>query len=590
MSFDVLTIAKPASTWVLESSVPAELIVPGDARFETLIKQQILADPNADISLSEAMSAFEINEPVALTIESYADFDIYYTDRFGGDYHNSLGVMASKDGEFFDKLLNGVYNICVVNKSKKSSAIKIIATTKNVRFLQGAGDGWSNSLIQADNSISSPQCPIEAWWLQVRIEHPPRLQPPYSANCGAVGPRPSKTDKRFCRELPNGSGSTLTRDFVIGDGSLSTWFTSRCGMKPVPDAISITVDGPFTINDLVLCRVAPNAYSGGFNIGSEKRSIQIIIEQLEPVEVIPGQTTNLVGGNNYRCTMLGWNTNDCIGDISNFGSVIAVADCDNWSLDGIWSMAGIDIKFNAKAVENLAVDDNVELVLNIDESNTGFYKGVSVDLPKGEYVVDITDCCFRSGEQYTGHIEIEYQSVNGQTVKRFPNLGAYADEDVARSNYRGLTIEISHQGGAVSAKLVSPVLLDGSGKISVRFTTKDSFVQSDQKITQLEDTCAISYAQVRMMEDWQSSTNSGIVVDLAGQDYIITQQYIDGMQACVEKYDRPSFAWPTLDGVHFANIPDSGIVSFKRVLQLEAIAKTVIKNVNINTILFPIIS
>jgi hypothetical protein len=590
MSFDVLTIAKPTSTWVLESSVPAELIMPGDTRFETLVKQQILADPNSDLSLSKTMSAFEISEPVVLKIESAADFDIYYTDRFGVDYHDNLGIMASSDGEFYDKLFNGTYNICVVNKSGKPSSFSLSSPTHNMKILQGAGDGWSSSLIQADNSIRTSQGPTEAWWLQIRIDHPQRLQQPYSTSCGAIGPRPSKTDKRFCRELPNGSGSVLTRDFAIGDGSLSTWYTSRCGTKPVPDAISITVDRPFSIDDLILCRVAPNAYSGGFNIGSEKRSVQIIIEQLEPVEVVPDQATDAVGGNSYRCTLLGWNTNDCIGDVSNFGSAVVIANCADWSLNGAWTMAGVEVKFNAKAINNLSSNDSVELLLHVDESNSGFFKAASAELPKGEYVVDIIDCCFRSGEQYTGHVEIEYQSTNGKTIKRFPNLGAYSDEDVARSNYRGLTIEIDHQGGAASAKLVSPVLLDGSGKVSVRFTEKDSFVQNESQTVPIEDTCAISYAQIRMMEGWHQTDKGGIVVDLAGQDYIITQHYIDGMQACVEKYDRPAFAWPTLDGVHFANVPESGIVSFKRVPQLEAIARSVIKDVDINTILFPIIA
>jgi hypothetical protein len=590
MSFDVLTKAKPTSSWVLSSSIPAELIMPGDARFETLVKQQILADPNADISLSEAMSAFEISEPVVLKIESDADFDVFYTDRFGTDYHDNLGMMTSKDGAFFDKLFNGVYNICIVNKSRKLSKFDLSIATQNVKFLQGAGDGWSGTLIQTDNSIKATQGPTEAWWLQMRIEHPQRLQQPYSSSCGAIGPRSSKTDRRFCRELPNGSGSVLTRDFAIGDGSLSIWYTSRCGTNPVPDAVAITVGSPFAINDLILCRVAPNAYSGGFNIGPEKRSVQIIIEQLEPVEVVPDQMTDVVGGNSYRCTLLGWNTNDCIGDVSNFGSVIITANCNDWSLNGAWIMAGVEVKFNVKAVENLTKDVAVELTLDVDESNPGFFKLASAELPKGEYVVDIIDCCFRSGEQYTGHVEIEYQSTSGKVVKRFPNLGAYIDDDTARSNYRGLTIEIDHQGGAVDAKLVSPVLLDGSGKVSVRFTEKDSFVQNEPQGYQLEDTCAISYAQVKMLEGWHLSEHNGILVDLAGQDYIIMQQYIDGMQACVEKYGHPSFAWPTLDGMHFTNIPESGIVLFKRIPQLEAIAKSAIKGVNIDIILFPIIA
>ena len=574
MSFNVLTKVKPASGWVLESSIPAEFVALGDARFETLVKQQILSDPKSSLSLSEALSPFTNSEPVVFKVESSVPLKIYYTNRFGADYSENLGSMLIGDGEFHDKLFNGIYNICLVNETGKMSAISMEATTHNVRFLRGAGNGWSNTFIQPDNKIIALQGPTEVWWLQMRVEHAQPLQPPYSANCGAVGPRSSKTDKRFCRELPNGTGSVLTRDFAISDGSLALWDASRCGGRSMPDAIEMTIGSPFAINNLILCRVTPGAYSGGFNIDG-KRSVQIIIEQLDD--------------NGFRCTLLGWNSNDCIGDVSNFGSMITNANCDDWSLAGVWIMAGVEVQFQARAVENLFKDVGTELVLNVDESNQGFYKNSSAELPKGDYIVDITECCFRSGEQYTGHVEVEYQTVDGKAVKRFPNLGAYTEQDVAVSNYHGLTIEIAHQGGMVSTRLVSPVLLDGSGRIGVRFTTKDSFVQSTLETQPFEDSCAISYAQVKMMEAQHLSQHTGIVIDLAGQDYIVINQYVDGVQACVEKYEHPSFAWPTLDGLHFVGVPESGIVSFKRVPQLEAIAKTAIKDVDIDIILFPVI-
>jgi hypothetical protein len=583
MTFNVLTEAKPVAGWVLESSIPAELIEPGDARFESLIKQQILSNPDSQISLSEALSAFDNKEPVVLKISPDGIFEVYYTDGFGAI---NAGTMLSDGNGFYDNLFNGTYTLCIANKTGKSSSFNLEATTRNVRILQGAGDGWSNSFIQ-DNKIIADRGPTEAWWLQIYVEHPSQLQSPYSMNCGSVGPRSSKTDRRFCRELPNGSGGVLTRDFIIGDGSLSKWYTSKCGAYTVPDAVKISISSPFAIDDLILCRVAHNAYSGGFN--ADGRSAQIIIEQLEPVIVESGQDTTHVGGSSYRCTLLGWRSGDCIGDISNFGSVLADANCSKWSLDGIWQMGGAEVKFKAIAIENIIENDSTELILHVDESNQGFFKSVSGDLPKGEYVVDVVDCCFRSGEQYTGHVEIEYQSANGRDIKRFPNLGAYTDQDLARSNYRGLTIEIDHQGGVVSAKLVSPILLDGSGKISVRFTVKDSFVRDEHGAMPYEDTCAISYAQVKMMEGWHLAQNIGIVVDIAGQDYVIIRQHIDGTQACVEKFDHPSFAWPTLDGLRFTGVPDSGLVSFKRVPQLEAIAKTIVKDVDMGIILFPII-
>jgi hypothetical protein len=586
MTFVVLTKTKPASSLTLASSVPAELVSPGDARFEELVKQQIISDPDPKVTLSEALSAFDNKEPVALKIESDAEFKIYYTTAFGTYYDEKSNAMLHNDSGFFDKLFNGVHNICIVNKTGKSSKFRLKSATRNIKFLQGAGNGWSNTLIRSDDEIFSENGPTEAWWLQIRVEHPDILKHPYSMNCGSIGPRSSKTDKRFCRELPNGTGSIITRDFVVGDGSISEWLSSRCGTKQVPDAIEMTVGSPFTIDNLILCRVSHNAYSGGFNFdGPEKRSAQIIVEQLDPA----GSHNNNIGGTSYRCTILGWNSSDCIDDVSNFGSVIVNANCDRWSIEGSWTIGNIEVKFSANEVANLLQEEKTELVLNVDESNQGFFKGANAELSRGSYVVDIVDCCFRSGEQYTGHIEIEYQSVNGKTTKRFPNLGSYTDLDSASSNYRGLTIEIDHQGGTVCAKLVAPVLLDGSGKISVRFTAKGSFVQDDLKTLLPKDSCAISYAQVKIMEEWYLSQNEHIIADVAGQDYIIINHHIDGIQACTEKYNNPSFAWPTLDGRHFIGVPSSGIVIFKYVPQLEAIAKAAIKNVDIGIILFPVI-
>jgi hypothetical protein len=587
MTFNVLTKSKDISTsdWVVAASIPAELVVPGDARFESLIKQQVESNPNSRVSLSEALLMFNTNEPFAFEIDSDVEFKIYYLESFGADYNNNIGMMLSDNNKFYDKLVSGIYNICIVSDTL-ATKFHLKSLTQNIQFIKGVGNGWSNALLQDNNTaINSNKGLDGVLWLQMRIIHPHQLQYPYSSNCGAVGPRSSKTDRRFCRELPNGTGSILTRNFIIGDGLISQWFTSRCGSFKVPDAIEMTIEHPFAINNLILCRVAHNAYSGGFNI--DGRSAQIIIEQISPINIQPGQYTDSIGGNDYRCTLLGWNSDDCIGDISNFGSVIVEADCSNWSIAGTWVMANKEVKFNAKAIENLSKDGSIELILNVSDDNTGFFKSVNTELPKGEYIVDIVDCCFRSGGQYTGHVEIEYQSQNGKSTKRFPSFGAFNDEDIARSNYRGLTLEIIHNGGQIVAKLVSPVLLDGSGKIGVRFTTKDAF-NHELETLRFDESCAVSYAQVKSMEEWHLSHN-GTVIDIAGQDYIIIDGLINNMQDCIEKYNNPKFVWPTLDGKHFTNVPDSGIIFFKRIPQLEATIKLEIPENSTNTILFPIL-
>ena len=59
---------------------------------------------------------------------------------------------------------------------------------------------------------------------------------------------------------------------------------------------------------------------------------------------------------------------------------------------------------------------------------TDFDGRASLELPKGTYVADIVECCIKSGEQYTGHVEIEYSVLGSPYIKRFPNLGTGRDE------------------------------------------------------------------------------------------------------------------------------------------------------------------
>jgi hypothetical protein len=234
------------------------------------------------------------------------------------------------------------------------------------------------------------------------------------------------------------------------------------------------------------------------------------------------------------------------------------------------------------AQESPQVDTKLaSLVLNINNAAIGPHKSASGHLEKGKYVVDIADCCIGSRGQFTGHIEVEYQILNKAYVKRFPNLGALADEQRAKSGYQGLAIEIEHSGGSVQARLVTPALLEITGEIAVRFTSKDAIQQPVQLLQRqiTVDGCLVQSGHIKWFEEgWRNRDCSGCLVSLAGQDYILTRREGSvGGVLCPDKFTNAYLAWPTLDGREFVGVPATGIVVFKRSAELEGLVKSVIR-------------
>ncbi len=182
----------------------------------------------------------------------------------------------------------------------------------------------------------------------------------------------------------------------------------------------------------------------------------------------------------------------------------------------------------------------------------------------------------QSGQQFTGHIEIEYNSTdNSRKIKRFPNLGSFPDNQIAKNAYVGLTIDIDHGGGEIAASLVTHVTQMATGEIVVRFTNsqiKQQEIVSGDNTRKQFDGCRVQVGQIKWLEDiWRQGACDGIYVTVGGQDYIIIKASSKMTTQCTSKYksDGLSYAWPTFDGVEFVGVPDSGSVLFKHDQELQ---------------------
>lgn len=624
----------------------------GDPRFRKML-YEARGDDSSAYTRTHDLSPTNVVLNQFVDTSAFLHFDAWYVTGMGKQpEQGTLGNMVMIGNkeivdkgrclQFSDSLLPGVYTIFLRNRSKGSYGFTMQVGTQNAQFISGAGDGWNNRFIL--NSYTDEQgnkfgnntvikCENgpddnEGWWIQLKVLPETNIPAPYSKKCGSIGPRPTKIDGRLCKEVPRGMRNPLMRENELDvgyRGAMRDWVTTKCGKYLVPDAVEISMDGHNDfkgVGRVVLCRTNLGNYTGGFNVG--KYSSQIIIEQTDPAELKPSAShlyhgatkdkyklqESVTGGNKYKCTILIWDGSDCQGDALAFVSDIVPAKCDNWGLNGIWRIPNVgQLSFNAKALENnseavdLATPIPSELLLyvNARKNVRNRHRRTTGSLPRGQYTVDIINCCLKSGPQYTGHIEVEYMNNGEKVAKKLPNLGTFEDPSHARASYVGLTLNIDHDGGEIAASLVSPITQVSSGEIVVRFSglnSDDPLITAAPGKRNSSQGCRLNIGQIGDLEkSWRDGKCTGAVASAGAQDYIIIKSPSDLTTQCSKQYNNEiSYAWPTFDGNKFIAIPDSGSVAFKQDAELSDVIKLSMSNASIihgniddiGLILFPI--
>lgn len=620
--------------------------------------QQTLHELRGDdtAALARPIGIDPVNVSIHQTVDDtgFIHYDAWYVNDMRRTPESaSLGNMAMTGNkelieggrclQFSDSLIPGLYTIYLSNRSNKRHGFTLRISSQNAQFVRGEGDGWNDEYIlssgydEAGNAYASNtiiECESgpnnnKGWWLQIRVHPEKPIIEPYSSKCGSIGPRPTQLDTRLCKEVPKGVRDPLMRDTMLDvsyRGAMQDWVTTKCGKFLVPDAVEINLStDKLDTKRVILCRTNLGNYTGGFNDG--EYSAQIMIEQQNAPEVKPkssrlyshnykdnyNSADDITGSSRYKCTILLWKGMDCKGDVFSYATEVVTAECENWNLKGRWSATGVGpIEFSASELEN---DNNTVQIPSASTSELLLYvsarknvhdkrRRTAGKLPRGRYTVDIVNCCLSSGKQHTGHVEIEFNNNGERAAKRFPTLGTFTDSVRARGAYVGLTMDIDHAGGDVAAALVSPITQIGEGEIVVRFSGAQSYehdIITPVPQARVSDECRMHVGHVRWLEDaWRRGDCSGVVVEVADQDYIVVCTGKKLNTQCMLKYKTNglAYAWPTFDGEEFIAIPDSGSVGFKNNMELQQAVLDAIrdgrvssvrgKSDDIKTVLFPI--
>lgn len=208
--------------------------------------------------------------------------------------------------------------------------------------------------------------------------------------------------------------------------------------------------------------------------------------------------------------------------------------------------------------------------------NSGTIKNAgSITLPAGAYVVEVADCCIKSGQEYVGNVTIAYYNRGAQQLASFVKPGTFRTEAMAQRSYEHLGIEIEHDGGEIYAFLPSNLSQDLSGGVTIGFRTKEEPVPAP-----VEDgvetmappdalVCVVAAGRLAQYENaWETGECWGLVTRVGGQDYIVVRMLQDDSefqcgQLALGQASGVALAWPTFDGKTFVKLTDRDQQPFK---------------------------
>jgi len=253
------------------------------------------------------------------------------------------------------------------------------------------------------------------------------------------------------------------------------------------------------------------------------------------------------------------------------------------------------------------------LLIDIDPLvNSAISSSKQIELPQGIYVATIKQATAQVNNMHRSNVKIRYVSNGEHKTTQFLDKGAFSSLIEAQSAYEGLSISFKHDGGFIEAFLPSIQPRQSSGQIKILIDkTSETVVipvpepiqseiltpkvsktdkprrkkQKESKAKRAEvvttksaEQCQMSVSHLAWYESgWSSGRCCGLVVNVAGQDYIVVKRSIGSEDncgggesldtPCIAKFTHaqghPAFAWPTFDGRTFAPIPASGFVTFE---------------------------
>lgn len=216
-------------------------------------------------------------------------------------------------------------------------------------------------------------------------------------------------------------------------------------------------------------------------------------------------------------------------------------------------------------------------ILDIDPLlNSAISNAKQFELPQGEYIATIKNATAQINNMHRSNVKIRYISDGERKTIQFLDKGSFSSAMDAQSAYEGLTLSFKHDGGQVEAYLPSIQPRQASGQIVISIDGSDDPAISIPTMAEHRiNACQMSASHLSWYSSgWLSGRCCGVVINISGQDYIIVKRSIgtddscgggeSSDNPCISQFEEhPAFAWPTFDGQTFADIPNSGTVSFQ---------------------------
>ena len=231
---------------------------------------------------------------------------------------------------------------------------------------------------------------------------------------------------------------------------------------------------------------------------------------------------------------------------------------------------------------------------------------VTAELPLGDYVAIISNCCctglFPTEEGIltgnSGAVALQYQTDNGPVIIHNPDLGSFNDLNQALALYLGNSLMFHHVGGEISIWTTVRNAGGNGGEVKVSITELQCMnlpVPTPvppppgppiPPSPETFDHCGMTLDQLLFYEGgWKAGACCGVLVMAGGIEWIVVQRSIGtdttcgGGESinsdCISQGKKfgfyPAIAYPTIDGIHFFGKPTGGVQIFREdsVLQQE---------------------
>jgi hypothetical protein len=247
----------------------------------------------------------------------------------------------------------------------------------------------------------------------------------------------------------------------------------------------------------------------------------------------------------------------------------------------------VDVNMDALAAD--LQSDGVPILVNPLIHSGSSNHGAEILLSAGEYLAIIDESMAMTDGFYSSNIRIKHVKDDKVEYSQFLHKGKFRTEEESKEAYEGLSVTFRHDGGLVSFYNPDYVTeADGYTSLTVR-----KIGEYKKVIEYQSGLCGMKVEKLQWYgKGWQNDRCCALVVNVAGQDYIIMKRSIGNNTTCgggesadspciaafIEEHGHPAFAWPTLDGEKFAPIPDVTEITFKYDQKLVELALQNISN------------